>query len=86
MKIERKEIVKVIESEYTITLNEEAAMILVAIMGNIAGCNSWRTDFIDPMYRELGNKIGFNNYYEWYAKNKDHMCCAMQLKNEEQLS
>lgn len=84
MKIEKREIRRVVENEYTITLSEEQAMILVAIMGNIGGYNNWRGDLIDPMYSNLVRSIGREEYDKWFDQvNRSKMKTAMQLTNEE---
>lgn len=84
MKVEKKEIRRVVENEYTLTLSEEQAMILVALMGNIGGYNSWRQTVVDPIYMELRRSIGVFEYDDWFDKTgRDKMKESMKLTNEE---
>ena len=73
MNVEKKEITRVVENEYTITLNEEQAMILAYIMGNIAVVLPWKSGFIDRLYSQLYDMIGSQKLEEFKKKNKPNL-------------
>lgn len=70
MKIEKKEVKRVVEYEYNFTFNEEQTMILAYIMGSIGGCHPWRGEFINPLYNELFDMIDREKLEEFKRKNK----------------
>lgn len=83
MKISKTEVTRIVENEYTLTLTEEQAMILVAIMGNIGGHNSWRKNVVDPIYYDLVKAIGRDEYEDWFKDKRNMMSASMQMKSED---
>lgn len=83
MKISKTEVTRIVENEYTLTLTEEQAMILAAIMGNVGGYNSWRKTVVDPIYYDLVKSIGRDEYENWFKDKRKLMTQSMQLKSED---
>jgi len=82
MKISKTEVTRIVENKYTLTLTEEQAMIMVALMGNIGGYNSWRKTVVDPIYYDLVKAIGRDEYEDWFKDKRKLMSQSMELKSD----
>lgn len=83
MNVEKKEITRVVENEYIITLNEEQAMILTLILGKIGGIHRMAAMLVNPLYNELQKNIGAGKVYRFLVDNENTFESTLWFKGGE---
>lgn len=83
MNVEKKEITRVVENEYNITLNEEQALILTLILGKIGGVHRMRDLLVNPLYNELQKNIGYEKVHRFQVDNKNTFENSLWFKGGE---
>ena len=66
---------------FLISINEEEALILLKIIGNVGGNHPWRDKFLNPFYNILYDKIGHKKVDDFIDENDKVIEISMYLKN-----